>query len=150
MKRTLSLFESATGRGRVVRQGDLVQIIIDGGGALVTTSVDFRAAQKWAQSKPATGNLISDRGRFFEQIGALVSRPGTMAPTRGNSKQLEGLARLMKQGGYDLGEWMLPPELKNVGHVTLPGPRAARDAKDDVASTPVEDLAADAGDKAAQ
>ena len=36
-----------------------------------------------------------------------------MLSTRGNAKQVEALAKLMKQGGYDLGEWMLPPELKN-------------------------------------
>ncbi len=124
MARTLNLFESATSRGRVIRQGDIVQIVIDGGGALVTTAQDFRVAQKWAQSKPASGNLVTDRGRLFEQLGSLVSRPGTIVQTRGNAKQLEQLARLMRQGGYDLGEWMLPPELKQNHPPPPPQPKA--------------------------
>ncbi|MES0872449.1 hypothetical protein [Sinimarinibacterium thermocellulolyticum] len=113
VKRTETLLESALKRIRVIRQGDIVQLVIDGGGALVTTTQDFLQAQKWASTKPATGNLVTDRGRLLEQIGALVSRPGSMVSTRGNAKQVEALAKLMKQGGYDLSEWMLPPELKN-------------------------------------
>lgn len=114
MAQALNLYEALTRRGRVIRQGELVQIVIDGGGAMVAASADFRSAQKWAQTKPASGNVVSDRGRFFERIEALVSRPGSMLPTRGNRKQIEHLARLMKQGGYDLGEWMLPAEIKQL------------------------------------
>lgn len=130
MARTLTLLEAALLRMRVIRQGDLVQIVIDGGGALVTTTMEFMQAQKWAQRKPATGNMVSDRGRFLEQITVLISRPGSIASTRGNARQVEGLARLMKQGGYDLNEWMLPPELKNLGHPRAepPKPRAAEQA----------------------
>jgi len=107
-----NLFESATARCRVIRQGDLVCLVIDGGGAMVMLSRDFQQTQKWAQSKTASGNVLTDRGRLFDQVPALVSRPGTTVGTRGNQKQLEGLARLMRQGGYDLGEWVLPVELK--------------------------------------
>jgi hypothetical protein len=113
MPRSESLFEAALKRIRVIRQGDIVQLVIDGGGALVTTTQEFIQAQKWASSRTATGNVVTDRGRLLEQIGPLISRPGSMLSTRGNAKQVEALARLMKQGGYDLGEWMLPPELKN-------------------------------------
>ncbi len=113
MPRAETLFEAAVKRIRVMRQGDLVQLVIDGGGALVTTTQEFMQAQKWASSKTATGNTVTDRGRLLEQIGPLVSRPGSMLSTRGHTKQIEALAKLMKQGGYDLGEWMLPPELKN-------------------------------------
>src|SRR3546814_18247766 len=73
-QRTLNLFESATSRARVIRQGEIVQIVIDGGGAFVTFMQEFNLAKKWATPKTATGNMITDRGRFFEQIGTLVSR----------------------------------------------------------------------------
>ncbi len=115
MTRTLNLFEAATRRSRLIKQGDLTQVIIDGGGAFVVFTQDFTQVQKWAQSKAASQNLMTDRGRVFEQFSVLISRPGSQAATRGNSKQLESLARAMKQGGFDLGEWALPPELKNVG-----------------------------------
>ncbi len=130
MARSETLFEAAVKRMRVIRQGDIVQIIIDGGGALVTTTQEFLQAQKWASSKPATGNMVTDRGRLLEQIGPLVSRPGSMLSTRGNAKQVEALAKLMKQGGYDLGEWMLPPELKNPAP-TAPEPIRPKPASDE-------------------
>lgn len=109
---TRNLFESATSGARIVRQGDIVCLIVDGGGAMVMASGDFVQAQKWAQSRPASGNALTDRGRFLEQLPALVSRPGSFFSTRGNARQLEKLAKLMRQSGYDLGEWLLPPELK--------------------------------------
>ncbi|MFA5938628.1 MAG: hypothetical protein WC809_04660 [Sinimarinibacterium sp.] len=107
-----NLFEAATAQARVIKQGDLVQIVIDGGGALVTTLEEVSQARKWAERKAASGNRVTDRGRFFEQIATLISRPGTQAATRGNIKAVEGLARKMKAGGYDIGEWALPPELR--------------------------------------
>lgn len=117
--RTLTLFESAVSRARVIRQGDIVQVVIDGGGAFVTFTQEFMQAQKWAQSKPATGNVVTDRGRLFERIGTLISRPGSMLSTRGHGKYVENLARSMNQTGYDLGEWMLPPELKDISRAHL-------------------------------
>lgn len=114
MANTLNLFDSAFKRARVVRQGDLTQVIIDGGGAFVVMTQDFMQVRKWAQSKTASQNAMTDRARVFEQFGVLISRPGTQAVTRGHNVQLEKLARAMKQGGYDLGEWALPPELKHI------------------------------------
>jgi hypothetical protein len=132
MARAETLLEAALKRIRVIRQGDIVQLVIDGGGALVTTTQEFIQAQKWASSKTATGNIVTDRGRLLEQIGPLISRPGSILSTRGNAKQVEALAKLMKQGGYDLGEWMLPPELKNP---QIPQPEPAKpkaaEAEDD-------------------
>lgn len=118
-QRTLNLFESAVSRARVIRQGEIVQVVIDGGGAFVTFTQEFHQAQKWATPKTATGNMITDRGRFFEQIGTLISRPGSMVGTRGHGKYVEQLARKMLQGGYDIGEWMLPPELKDLATAHL-------------------------------
>ncbi len=122
--RTLTLFESAVSRARVIRQGDIVQVVIDGGGAFVTFTQEFMQAQKWAQSKPATGNVVTDRGRLFERIGTLISRPGSMLSTRGHGKYVENLARSMNQTGYDLGEWMLPPELKDISRAHLRASKA--------------------------
>lgn len=116
MARVLNLFESALSRARVVRQGDLVQVIVDGGGAFVTYQQEFMQAQKWAQSKTASGNWVTDRGRLFERINTLISRPGSAVSTRGHGKYIENLARSMNQAGYELSEWMLPPELKNLGN----------------------------------
>lgn len=129
MKRTLSLFESAVSRARVIRQGDIVQVVIDGGGAFVTFTQEFQQAQKWAAAKPATGNMVTDRGRLFEQIGTLVSRPGSMVGTRGHGKYVEALVRAMNQAGYELSEWMLPPELKKIAtaHLQPSAPRRTAD-----------------------
>src|SRR3546814_19998561 len=63
--------------------------------------------------------MITDRGRFFEQIGTLVSRPGSVVSTRGHGKYVENLVRAMNQAGYDIGEWMLPPELKDLATAHL-------------------------------
>jgi len=133
MARTETLLEAATKRLRIIRQGDIVQIVIDGGGALVTTTQEVLQAQKWAGRKPATGNMVSDRGRFLEQITVLISRPGSMLSTRGNTRQVESLAKQMNQGGYDLNEWMLPPELKRLGHTQPepPKPKAGEPAPPD-------------------
>jgi len=117
--RTINLFESAISRARVIRQGDLTQVVVDGGGAFVTFTQEFNQARKWATPKTATGNMITDRGRFFEQIGTLVSRPGSMVSTRGHSKYVEQLARQMLQAGFEISEWMLPPELKDLATAHL-------------------------------
>lgn len=108
-----SLFDAVVARGRVIRQVDLACIVLDGGGACVVPMQDLVQAQKWAQSRAASGNLLTDRGRFLDQFNVLVSRPGSQQATRGNEKQLEKLARAMKQAGYDLGEWTLPPAFKD-------------------------------------
>ncbi|NKF22441.1 hypothetical protein [Solimonas marina] len=133
--RTKNLFESAVSRARVIRQGDIVQVVIDGGGAFVTFTQEFRMAQKWASSRIATGNMVTDRGRFFEQIGTLVSRPGSMVSTRGSGKYVENLVRAMNQGGYELSEWMLTPELKAIARAHLQGPEPkVRDAAEEAPS----------------
>src|ERR1700752_445953 len=102
--RQSTIYESALRGGRVVRQGEITQVILDGGGAMVMETMEFVAAAKWAQSKPG-GNMLTDRGRFFERIGTLISRPGSIQATRGSDKQLRSLARLMKQAGLEIGEW---------------------------------------------
>lgn len=127
-----NLFESATNRGRVIRQGDVACIVMDGAGASVVNMQDLLQAQRWAQSRPGSANLLNDRGRFLDQFSVLVSRPGSQQATRGNAHQLERLVRSMLQSGYDLSEWTLPPEMKDPAH-WMPGGTKTEPAKKDAA-----------------
>lgn len=131
-----NLFEAATSRGRVLRQGEIACIVMDGGGSMIVTAQELMGAQKWAQSRLPTSNLLSDRARFLDQFSVLVSRPGSLQSTRGNERQLEKLAKAMLGAGYDLGEWTLPPELKSIGHAPSKNPAAARRSPDASAADP--------------
>lgn len=124
-----TLFEAATKRGRVIRQGEIASIVMDGAGAVIVFMQEFVGAQKWAQSRVPTSNLLSDRARFLDQFSTLVSRPGSVQTTRGNDRQLEKLVRAMLAVGYDLAEWTLPAELKSIGHGKPPptAPQAPRE-----------------------
>ena len=130
-----NLYEAATSRGRVLRQGEVACIVMDGGGAMIVFAQEMSGAQKWAQSRLPTSNLLSDRARFLDQFSVLVSRPGSVQSTRGNDRQLEKMAKAMLGAGYDLAEWTLPPELKSIGHGPVPNAPARKAA----------DSAADAG-----
>lgn len=116
-----NLFEAATARGRVLKQGDIACIIMDGNGAVIVSMQDFQQAQKWAQSKLPSANLLSDRARFLDQFAVLVARPGSVQATRGNDRQLARLAKSMSAAGYDLSEWVLPLLLRRMSVVTEPG-----------------------------
>lgn len=120
MARTISLYDAATSRGRLIRQGEIVQLVMDGAGAFVCSAQDFMTAQKWAQAKTASTNLITDRGRFIEKIEILIARPNSFVATRGSQEPLTRLAKAMKMSGYDMGEWMLPPEVKEALKPKLP------------------------------
>lgn len=140
--RTYNLFESATRSARLLKQGPIMCIIIDGGGAMICFTDEFLAAQKWGSRKPATGNAISDRGRFLDQLSVLITRPGSFMGTRGSDKIVEKLAKAMMAAGYDLAEWSLPPEIKSMGH---PGPV---DPKPKKAADEQPEEAADADEQA--
>lgn len=127
-----TLFEAATRNGRVIRQGDIACLVMDGGGASIVSMQEFIGAQKWAQSRVPTSNLLSDRARFLDQFSALISRPGSIQATRGNDRQLEKLARAMLAAGYDLNEWTLPVELKTIGRAPSPTTAAATPTTGDV------------------
>lgn len=120
MHKARNLFESATSRGRVIRAGDIVCIVMDGAGAIIVSTMDFVQAQKWAQSKIPSANLITDRARFLDQFTVLVSRPGSIQATRGNDRQLSQLATGMAAAGYALAEWSLPIRLRRVNTTTPP------------------------------
>lgn len=114
MQKARNLFESATSRGRVIRAGDIVCIVMDGAGAVIVPTMDFVQAQKWAQSKTPSANLLTDRARFLDQFTVLVSRPGSIQATRGNDRQLAHIATGMAAAGYALAEWSLPLQLRRV------------------------------------
>lgn len=105
MARVLSLYEMAASKGRVIRQGEIVQMVMDGAGAFVCTAQDFTIAQKWGMSRTGSGNIVTDRGRLLDKIEVLISRPNSFVSTRGSSVPIERLAKAMKQQGYDLKEW---------------------------------------------
>lgn len=105
MAKVLSLYEMAASKGRVIRQGEIVQMIMDGAGAFVCTAQDFTIAQKWGMSRTGSGNIVTDRGRLLDKIEVLISRPNSFVSTRGSSVPIERLAKAMKQAGYDLKEW---------------------------------------------
>ena len=131
VKKVQTLYESATGNLRVVNRGNIVECIVDGNGSMVTSITEFVQAQKWAQAKFSGGNSVQDRNRFLEQITALISRPGSFVSTRGSGKLLEDIARAMKSTGYELRDWQLPPELKNIGG--KPPPETKKAAADTAA-----------------
>lgn len=127
-----NLFESALSRGRLVRQGEIACLVMDGAGAVVVSQQELVGAQKWAQSRMPTANLLTDRARFLDKFTAMVSRPGSVQTTRGNDRQLEKLVRAMMATGYDLSDWILPLEFKSLDRPPPPG-SAARPASDPAA-----------------
>ena len=123
MARSLSLYEMATGKGRVIRQGEIVQVVMDGAGAFVCGAQDFMIAQKWAMSRTGSSNVVTDRGRFIEKIEVLVARPNSFVSTRGSSVPVERLAKAMKQAGYDLKEWGVPIDVIKALTVKIDAPK---------------------------
>jgi hypothetical protein len=113
MLKLRTLYEAATRNARVLRQGEIASLVMDGGGAVVVSILEFTSAQKWASSKPFSGNLLTDRARFLDQFTAMVSRPHSVQPTRGNELSIERLVRAMRGAGYDITEWQIPPEMKD-------------------------------------
>lgn len=111
MAKTISLYDSAVANGRVIRQGEIVQVVMDGAGAFVCAAQDFSTAQKWAMSRMGSSNKVTDRGRFIEKIEVLISRPNSFVSTRGSSVPIERLGKAMKQAGYDLKEWNIARDI---------------------------------------
>ncbi len=136
MARTLSLYDSATANGRVIRQGDIVQVVMDGAGALVCTAQDFSTAQKWAMSRTSSGNKVTDRGRFLDKIEVLISRPNSFVSTRGSSVPIERLGKAMKQAGYDLKEWNIARDIITLIEAKVAQPQKKAAAEPDAPSDP--------------
>lgn len=107
-----TLFEGFIYRARVVKQGDIAMIVMDGGGALIVAMDEYVTANKWAQSKMSSGNMVTDRGRFLDQFTYMVARPGSFLGTKGNDRQLYRLVKAMRAAGHGMDDWMVPTELK--------------------------------------
>jgi hypothetical protein len=110
----LNLFQSASQRLRISRNGAITMLVMDGQGAALCLTADFSPAQKWAQSRTAAPNSNMSAQKLLEKIEMLAARPGTtFASTRGNPKSLGGLLRAMISAGFDAKEWSLPNEVLN-------------------------------------
>jgi len=107
-----TLFEGFIFRARVVKQGDIAMIVLDGAGALIVPMDEYLTAQKWAQSKMSSGNMVTDRGRFMDQFNSMVARPGSFLGTKGNGRQLYKLVKAMRAAGHGMDDWMVPMDLK--------------------------------------
>jgi hypothetical protein len=115
-QKEISLFQSACGKLRVSRLGQLTMLVIDGQGLALCLTADFSPVEKWAKARPQGPNATIDASKIIEKIDVLVCRPGTtFAATRGSTKPLEAVAKAMRAAGIDLKEYALPPELKDLG-----------------------------------
>ena len=135
MARVLSLYEMAASKGRVIRQGEIVQMVMDGAGAFVCSAQDFTIAQKWGMSRTGSGNIVTDRGRLLDKIEVLISRPNSFVSTRGSSVPIERLAKAMKQAGYDLKEWNIARDVIELIE-KRPGQEPAKKAAAEQANEP--------------
>lgn len=105
-----------------MNQGDIVCIVMDGNGAVVVDAQEFQQARKWAQSKLPTSNMLTDRARLLDQFTMLVARPGSVQSTRGNERQLQRLVKGMIAAGYEVSDWTLPQELRDIAKAPPPQP----------------------------
>ena len=135
-----TLFEGFIFRARVVKQGDIAMIVLDGGGALIVAMDEYLTANKWAQSKMSSGNMVTDRGRFLDQFTAMVARPGSFLGTKGNGRQLYKLVRAMRAAGHGMDDWMVPMELKG----------AKLEDPDEIKKKDKDEPGAEAGNEAAK
>ena len=111
-KKEPTLLESAMRGLRASKHGRVIQVVADGNGAFVTMDIDFNTANKWAFSKTSSGSPQNDRNKFMDQFATLIARPGSFVNTRGGSKPILDIAKLMKSAGFDLNDWALPPDVK--------------------------------------
>ena len=113
-KAPLKLFQSACGKLRVSRLGQLTMLVVDGQGLALCLTADFSVVEKWAKSKQAGPNATIDLTKIIDKIDVMVCRPGTtFGSTRGSTKPLQAVVRGMKAAGMDTKEFSLPPELKD-------------------------------------
>lgn len=108
-----NLYDSGLRRAQVHRVGDITEIVFDGAGAVATSTLDFKTVQRWAMSRMPSGNAMRDRGAVLGRLETCVVRRGTsIATTQGSNKPLLQLVKAMKQAGFNLSEWSLPPAVQ--------------------------------------
>mgnify|MGYP004367891181 CR=1 FL=1 len=112
---SMSLLDSALRRAQIRKAGEITLIIFDGLGAVATDTLGFRSAERWAFSRISSGNIVRDRSTFLERLETAIVRRGTSITTsHGTSRGLAGLAKKMKQAGYNLSEWTIPQAAKDI------------------------------------
>ncbi|PWN57053.1 hypothetical protein DEH80_03695 [Abyssibacter profundi] len=111
----MSLLDSALRRVQVRKAGEVTLIVFDGLGAVATDTLGFRSAERWAFSRISSGNVVRDRTTFLERLETAIVRRGTsVTTTHGTSRGVAGLAKKMKQAGYNLSEWQLTQAAKDI------------------------------------
>lgn len=111
----MSLLDSALRRVQVRKAGEVTLIVFDGLGAVATETLGFRTAERWAFSRISSGNVTRDRTAFLERLETAIVRRGTsVTSTHGTSRGVAGLAKKMKQAGYNLSEWQLTQAAKDI------------------------------------
>lgn len=108
-----NLYDSGLRRAQVHRVGDITEIVFDGAGAVVATTLDFKTVQRWAMSRLPSGNEVRDRGTIIARLETCVVRRGTsIAGTQGSNKPLLKLVQAMQKAGLNLSEWSVPPAVQ--------------------------------------
>lgn len=108
----ITLYDFLLQRGSVSRMGGVTVMRMDGSGAIATTTLAFTMAMRWAQARQASGNLHKDRSQFLERIDVLISKPGSITPSRGSAKPMIQLLRDMESAGLDPIDWNVPTAVK--------------------------------------
>lgn len=101
------LFTAAMYAGSVRRYGDMVVLAMPSMG-IVTTQQDMQQAQSWARCKPSSGIVNKDRIRLLERFETVIARQNSGCSTRGPSKTISGLVKIMASTGMVLDAWSIP------------------------------------------
>ena len=108
----LTMLQSALGRMRVSRQGQVTMVVVDGQGAAAIPTMEYRTVESWASKKSAAPNANQSLLKIMEKLEVMICRPGTtFASTRGSPKYVVDLAKAMIAAGLDINEWALPPDV---------------------------------------
>lgn len=135
-QKELTMYESATQRLRVSRNGQCTMLVVDGQGAAVVPTADFSVAEKWAKSKAAAPNAFMSMTKLLDKLEVAVCRPGTtFCSTRGSPKYVVGLAKQMISAGFDINEWALAPDVKAEATARVDTPTPKKAGKDSDSGT---------------
>jgi len=135
-EKQLTMLQSALSRMRVSRQGQVTMVVVDGQGAAAIPTMDYRTMEAWASKKSSAPNANQSVLKVMERLEVMICRPGTtFASTRGSPKYVTDLAKAMISAGLDIGEWALPPDVREAA--TSPAMAASKPApkKTDPAAT---------------
>ena len=112
MSPTVSVYEAIMKRAFASRREGFLLLQISGIGAVTMPDSVFLPAQRWAQSKPSSGNIQRDLMLFLDRVETLIPRYGTAVAAKGSFRPLMQLAKAMAVGGLDLLEWGIPMDIK--------------------------------------